>query len=81
MAVHPVPDTHNKSIGELLSDLSYQTRELISEELALAKAEISEKVSRITRSGVWSSMSLSASVSVILFTAAISRMIRSRAAS
>ena len=53
MAVHPVPDTHNKSIGELLSDLSYQTRELISEEIALFKAEISQKVSRIMRSGVW----------------------------
>lgn len=53
MAVHPVPDTQNRSIGELLSDLTTQTRELISEEFALAKAEINQKVSRIARSGVW----------------------------
>lgn len=53
MAVHPVPDTQNRSIGELLSDLTTQTRELISEEFALAKAEIHQKVSRIARSGVW----------------------------
>jgi cation transport ATPase len=53
MAVHPVPDTHNRSIGELFGDLSQQTRDLISEEIALAKAEIREKISRISRSGVW----------------------------
>jgi hypothetical protein len=54
MAGHPLPDTHNnKTIGELLSDLSYQTRELISEEIALAKAEISQNLSRLMRSGVW----------------------------
>jgi len=53
MAVYPVPDTHNRSIGELLSDLSSQTRELISEEIALAKAELSQKVARIARSSLW----------------------------
>jgi hypothetical protein len=53
MTAHPIPDTHNRSIGELLSDLTTQTRELISGEFALAKAEINQKVSRIARSGVW----------------------------
>lgn len=53
MAVHPVPDTHNRSIGELFGDLTQQTRDLISEEIALAKAEIREKVSRVMRSGIW----------------------------
>jgi hypothetical protein len=53
MAVQPVPDTQHRSISELFSDLSQQTRDLLSEEIALAKAEIRQKVSRITRSGIW----------------------------
>jgi hypothetical protein len=53
MTAHPIPDPHNRSIGELLADLTTQTRELISEEFALAKAEINQKVSRIAQSGVW----------------------------
>jgi hypothetical protein len=53
MTAHPVPDMHTRSIGELLSDLTTQTRELISDEFALAKAEVNQKVSRIAHSGVW----------------------------
>lgn len=53
MTAHPLHDPQNRSLGELLGDLTTQTRELIGEEFALAKAEISQKVSRIARSGVW----------------------------
>ena len=53
MTAHPLHDPQNRSLGELLGDLTSQTRELISEEFALAKAEINRKVSRIARSGVW----------------------------
>ena len=53
MTAHTFHDPHNRSIGELLGDLTTQTRALISKEFALAKAEINQKISRITRSGVW----------------------------
>ena len=53
MTAHPIHDPQNRSLGELLGDLTTQTRGLISEEFALAKAEINQKVSRIARSGVW----------------------------
>ena len=53
MTAHPLHDPHNRSLGELLGDLTTQTRELISEEFALAKAEIYQKVSRIARAGIW----------------------------
>ena len=53
MTAHPLHDPQNRSLGELLGDLTTQTRGLISEEFALAKAEINQKVSRIARSGVW----------------------------
>jgi len=39
----PVADSREKSIGELFKDLSAETSALIRHELALAKAELSEK--------------------------------------
>jgi hypothetical protein len=53
MTAQPVRDPQTRSIVELLGDLTTQTRELISDEFALARAEINQKLSRLTRSGVW----------------------------
>lgn len=39
----------DRSIGELFSDLSQQTAELIRQEMRLAKAELSEKLSDVGR--------------------------------
>lgn len=39
----PVADPREKSIGELFKDLSAETSTLIRQEMALAKAELSEK--------------------------------------
>jgi MFS family permease len=39
----PVADPREKSIGELFKDLSAETSALIRQEMALAKAELSEK--------------------------------------
>jgi MFS family permease len=39
----PVADPREKSIGELVKDLSAETSALIRQEMALAKAELSEK--------------------------------------
>ena len=40
-----VPDKNDKSLASLLSDLSRETVDLIQKEIALAKAEMSQKVS------------------------------------
>lgn len=39
----------DRSLGELFSDLSTQTADLIRQEMRLAKAELSEKLSDVTR--------------------------------
>jgi hypothetical protein len=39
-----VPDKSDKSLATLLSDLSRETVDLIQKEIALAKAEMSQKV-------------------------------------
>lgn len=39
----------DRSVSELLTDLSRETRQLISQEVALAKAEVSDKLSHYTR--------------------------------
>jgi uncharacterized membrane protein YqjE len=50
----PPPDTNSdeRSVGELVVDISEQTSTLIREEIELAKAEVSEKVNKILRGSV-----------------------------
>ena len=43
------PDRDDKSVGELVSDVSERTSTLVREEIELAKTEISEKVSQLVR--------------------------------
>jgi uncharacterized membrane protein YqjE len=49
-----MPDTNSdeRSVGELVLDISEQTSSLIREEIELAKAEVSEKVNKILRGSV-----------------------------
>jgi uncharacterized membrane protein YqjE len=48
----PPPEQSEKSVGELVFDVSERTSTLIREEIELAKAEISEKVSQLLRGSV-----------------------------
>jgi len=48
----PGPDSDERSVGELVLDVSEQTSGLIREEIELAKAEVSEKVNKILRGSV-----------------------------
>jgi uncharacterized membrane protein YqjE len=48
----PPPDQSDKSVGELVSDVSERTSTLVREEIELAKAEVSEKVSQLVRGSV-----------------------------
>jgi uncharacterized membrane protein YqjE len=50
----PPPDTTSdeRSVGELVVDISEQTSTLLREEIELAKAEVSEKVNKILRGSV-----------------------------
>jgi len=50
----PEPDTNSdeRTVGEIVLDISEQTSGLIREELELAKAEVSEKVNKILRGSV-----------------------------
>jgi uncharacterized membrane protein YqjE len=50
----PPPETHSddRTVGELVVDISEQTSGLIREEIELAKAEVSEKVDKILRGSV-----------------------------
>jgi uncharacterized membrane protein YqjE len=48
----PPPDSSDKSVGELVSDVSERTSTLVREEIELAKAEVSEKVSQLVRGSV-----------------------------
>jgi hypothetical protein len=41
------PDTASKDLGEIVGNVSKQTSLLVSEEIALAKAEVTEKVSKL----------------------------------
>jgi hypothetical protein len=45
----PQPPEEQKSVGELVFDVSERASTLVREEIALAKAEISEKVGKILR--------------------------------
>ena len=46
------PDPSDRSVGELVSEVSQRTSTLIREEIELAKAEISEKVNQLVRGSV-----------------------------
>ena len=50
----PEPDTNSdeRTVGEIVLDISEQTSGLIREEIELAKAEVSEKVNKILRGSV-----------------------------
>ena len=48
----PPPPGSQKSVSELVFDVSEKTSALVREEIALAKAEISEKVSQLVRGSV-----------------------------
>ena len=48
----PPPDQSDKSVGELVYDVSERTSTLVREEIELAKAEVSEKVSQLVRGSV-----------------------------
>lgn len=48
----PVTDSDDRSVGELVVDISEQTSGLIREEIELAKVEVSEKVNKILRGSV-----------------------------
>jgi uncharacterized membrane protein YqjE len=48
----PPRDPADKSVGELVFDVSERTSTLVREEIELAKAEISEKVSQLVRGSV-----------------------------
>jgi uncharacterized membrane protein YqjE len=50
--ITPPTDPSDKSVGELVSDVSERTSTLVREEIELAKAEISEKVSQLVRGSV-----------------------------
>jgi uncharacterized membrane protein YqjE len=55
MATAPTPppqDPSNKSLGDLVSDVSIQTSSLIREEIELAKAEVREKVNELVKGSV-----------------------------
>jgi predicted anti-sigma-YlaC factor YlaD len=43
------PDTADKQLGEIVSDVTSKAQLLVREEIELAKAEVSQKVSRITK--------------------------------
>ena len=45
-------DTDERTVGELVFDISEQTSGLIREEIELAKAEVSEKVNKLLRGSV-----------------------------
>lgn len=50
--IPPPPAASEKSVGELVFDVSEQASSLVREEIELAKAEISEKVGKILRGSV-----------------------------
>ena len=60
------PPTDDKSVGELVIDISEKTSVLIREEIELAKAEVTEKVSKLVKGGV---VGIAAGVFLLLFLA------------
>jgi uncharacterized membrane protein YqjE len=48
----PPPDGADKSLGEIVAEVSDKASQLVREEIELAKAEVKEKVSKLTRGAV-----------------------------
>jgi hypothetical protein len=48
----PTPERSDKSVGEMVVDVSERTSTLVREEIELAKAEITEKVNQLVRGSV-----------------------------
>ncbi len=46
------PETAEKPLGEIVSDVTAKAQLLVREEIALAKAEVTQKVSRIAKGAV-----------------------------
>jgi uncharacterized membrane protein YqjE len=45
----PPPDSSSKSLGEIVAEVSEKASQLVREEIELAKAEVKEKVSKLTK--------------------------------
>jgi uncharacterized membrane protein YqjE len=45
----PPQDTGSKSLGEIVAEVSEKASQLVREEIELAKAEVTDKVSKLTR--------------------------------
>ena len=45
----PPPDDADKSLGEIVAEVSEKASQLVREEIELAKAEVTDKVSKLTR--------------------------------
>ncbi|HYN92177.1 MAG TPA: phage holin family protein [Thermoleophilaceae bacterium] len=48
----PPPDNAGKSLGEIVSEVSEQASQLVREEIELAKAEVKDKLSKLTKGAV-----------------------------
>ena len=48
----PPPDGADKSLGEIVADVSEKASQLVREEIELATAEVTQKVSKLTRGAV-----------------------------
>jgi uncharacterized membrane protein YqjE len=48
----PRTEPQDRSLGELFTDLSHETAELIQQEVALAKAEMTQKASRLGKGAI-----------------------------
>jgi uncharacterized membrane protein YqjE len=59
----PQPPPEERSVGELVFDVSERVGTLVREEIALAKAEVSEKVAKLVRGSV---VGIAAGVFVVL---------------
>jgi uncharacterized membrane protein YqjE len=45
----PPPDSGSKSLGEIVAEVSEKASQLVREEIELAKAEVKDKVSKLTK--------------------------------
>jgi uncharacterized membrane protein YqjE len=66
MADYPPSRDEQRSVGELVSDISEKTSLLVREEIELAKAEVNEKVTKLIRGTV---VGIAAGVFLVLFLA------------
>ena len=61
------PDSAEKSLGEIVSDVSQKTTLLIREEIELAKAEVTQKVKRLGRGAIFFGGALVMAIYMSLF--------------